>query len=66
MNEQRAYIFVDDGYPESADFDTNYIERNPDPVTDPRDAEGTRADSIWLHSTGAIGFRRRHPIPTST
>ena len=30
MKRQQAYIFVDDGYPEAADYDTNYVSYSPE------------------------------------
>lgn len=62
MKEKRSYIFVDDGYPDSADFDTNYIEYDPEPTLDSRKQTRERSDSIWINETGHIGFQRRRHI----
>ena len=63
MKEQRTYIFVDDGYPESADFDTNYIEYDPEPEPDLQAPIRKWADSVWFSGDGHIGFKRRRHTP---
>ncbi|MFT5241744.1 MAG: hypothetical protein ACI9OU_002667 [Candidatus Promineifilaceae bacterium] len=64
MKKPRRYIFLDDGYPESRDFDTNYIEYDPTDTGDVNAACKTRlkprrpSEAHWFSGDGYVGFSR--------
>jgi hypothetical protein len=64
MKRQTNSIFVDDGYPESMEYDTNYVEYDPaDPVDcDAAMAEARRRLSGRMNRPGGLPLKRPESV----